>query len=164
MKKQLLTEYELFDDASEMTGEDLQLLQEARSHTELSYAPYSKFHVSAAARLSNGQVVFGANQENASYPVGICAERTLLSAISSQYPTQSATTIAISYKNELGESLHPISPCGICRQTLTEYEQRWQHPIRLILSGQEGKVFVLESAKDLMPLSFSADDMKSSGV
>jgi len=160
MKKQLLTEYELFEDASEMNAEDAQLLQEARSHTDLSYAPYSKFHVAAAARLDNGKIVFGANQENASYPVGICAERTLLSAISSQYPQQKVLTMAVSYKNELGDSLHPISPCGICRQTLTEYEQRWQHPIRIILSGQEGKIFVLESAKDLMPLSFSADDMK----
>ena len=160
MKKTLTTEYELFDNASELNAEDAFLLSKARDNTGLAYAPYSKFHVAAVAQLDNGQLVYGANQENASYPVGICAERTLLSAISSQYPQQTAVAIAISYLNESGESQRPISPCGICRQTLLEYEQRWHHPIRLILGGQEGKVIVLQSANDIMPFSFSADDMK----
>ncbi|MES2775900.1 MAG: cytidine deaminase [Bacteroidota bacterium] len=160
MKQTLTTEYELFNNATELELEDALLLTEARNNTGLSYAPYSHFHVAAVAQLDNGQLVYGANQENASYPVGICAERTLLSAISSQYPEQSAVAIAISYANENGGSLHPISPCGICRQTLLEYEQRWQHPIKLILGGQEGKIIVLQSAKDIMPFSFSADDMK----
>lgn len=160
MKQTLITEYEQFNNATELELEDALLLTEARTNTALSYAPYSNFHVAAVAQLDNGQLVYGANQENASYPVGICAERTLLSAISSQYPKQTAVAIAISYLNDNGNSLHPISPCGVCRQTLLEYEQRWGHPIKLILSGQEGKVIVLNSAKDIMPFSFSSDDMK----
>jgi len=160
MKQTLTTEYELFNNATELELEDALLLTEARNSTALSYAPYSKFHVAAVAQLDNGQTVYGANQENASYPVGICAERTLLSAISSQYPQHTAVAIAISYVNEIGDSNRPISPCGICRQTLLEYEQRWQHSIKLILSGQTGNVIVLQSAKDIMPFSFGADDMK----
>lgn len=160
MKQTLTTEYDLYNNATELELEDALLLTEARNNTALSYAPYSKFHVAAVAQLSDGRLVYGANQENASYPVGICAERTLLSAISSQYPQETAVAIAISYSNENGESQRPISPCGICRQTLLEYEQRWQHPIKLILGGQEGKVIVLQSAKDIMPFSFGAEDMK----
>jgi cytidine deaminase len=162
MKKTLLTEYELHDDAATLAPVDAELLQEARSHTYLSYAPYSHFHVAAAARLHDGTLVYGANQENASYPVGICAERTLLSTISSQFPESSTEAIAISYSNDESDgSNHPVSPCGLCRQTLLEYEQRWGKPIRLILAGQTGKVLVVNSAADILPFSFTSADMKA---
>lgn len=160
MNKTIEITYDFFHNISELSPKDAALLLEARTHTYLSYAPYSKFHVAAVALLDNGQLVYGANQENASYPAGICAERTLLSSISSQFPKQKAIAIAISYQNELGNNIHPISPCGICRQTLVEYEQRWQMPIKLILSGQEGNIIILKSAKDIMPLGFTSDDMK----
>jgi cytidine deaminase len=159
MKKTLLTEYELYEDASELSEEDAVLLEEARTHTHLSYAPYSHFNVAAAARLHNGTIVYGANQENASYPVGICAERTLLSTISSQFPNEKATTIAITYSNQDGTSNHPVGPCGLCRQTLLEYEQRWGQPIRMILAGQQGKVLIVNSAADILPFNFTANDM-----
>ena len=159
MKKTLLTEYELYDDAAELTPEDAALLEEARSHTHLSYAPYSHFNVAAAARLQDGTIVYGANQENASYPVGICAERTLLSTISSQFPKEKAATIAITYSSKLAESNHPVGPCGLCRQTLLEYEQRWGQPIRMILAGLQGKVLIINSAADILPFNFTAGDM-----
>ena len=160
MKKLLQTEYELYDDASELAPDDAALLQEARTHTHLAYAPYSHFQVVAAARLKDGTIVYGANQENASYPVGICAERTLLSTLSSQFPKDKTDTIAITYSNAEGTSFHPVGPCGLCRQTLLEYEQRWQQPIRMILAGQEGKVLIVNSAADIMPFSFTAGDMQ----
>jgi cytidine deaminase len=159
MKQQLVTEYEIYNNDSELNQQDLTLLTAARNNTSLAYAPYSKFEVAAVALLSNGDLIMGANQENAAYPVGICAERTLLSAISTQHPKHSAIAIAISYNNLQGQSMHPISPCGICRQTLLEYEQRWQHPIKLILSGQTGPIIVIKSTKDIMPFSFGAEDM-----
>lgn len=159
MKKTLHTEYELFDDAAELAPEDAALLEEARSHTYLSYAPYSHFNVAAAARLQDGTIVYGANQENASYPVGICAERTLLSTISSQFSKEKATTIAISYSNQDGTSNHPVGPCGMCRQSLLEYEQRWGSSIRMILAGQRGKVLIVNSAADILPFNFTAGDM-----
>lgn len=152
-------QYEVYDDAAELAPADAALLQKARETTQQAYAPYSHFRVGAAALLANGEVVTGTNQENASYPVGICAERTTLSAVASLFPGMTIQTLAISYFNELGQSGHPITPCGICRQSLTEHEQRTATPIRLIMAGQTGKVFVVEKASQLLPFSFSNEDM-----
>ena len=138
---------------------DAFLLSEARSVTQFAYAPYSNFQVGAYAKLVNGESVSGTNQENASYPVGICAERVLLSSVASQYQNVAIDTIAISYNNTNGESDHPISPCGICRQSLSEYEDRVKQPIRIILSGMQGEVYILSTAKHLLPLSFSSTDL-----
>lgn len=160
MKKILQTEYELYNEASELPTQDGELLDAARSHTHLAYAPYSHFYVVAAARLKDGSIVYGANQENASYPVGICAERTLLSTLSSQFPLEKVDTIAITYTNDEKSAHHPVGPCGMCRQSLLEYEQRWQQPIRLILAGQDGKVIIVNSAADILPFNFTAGDMK----
>jgi cytidine deaminase len=144
----------------ELPDADRILVTKARKATSLAYAPYSNFRVAAVAQLSNGEAVTGTNQENASYPVGICAERVLLSAVSSLYPNISIETIAISYDNINGESNRPISPCGICRQSLLEYEERSGQSIRLILSGKEGEVVVVEKAAQLLPLSFGGEDLK----
>jgi cytidine deaminase len=117
--------------------------------------------VGAIAKLDNGEIVAGSNQENASFPVGLCAERVLLASAASLFPKVPIETIAISYYNENGESRHPISPCGICRQSLLEYESRVKHPIRIILGGLEGKVYIIERAAMLLPLSFTAEDLSS---
>ena len=90
--------------------------------TEQAYAPYSNFHVGAVAKLENGEIVAGTNQENASYPVGICAERVLLGSAATLHPDVAIESIAISYNSEKVKSDHPISPCGMCRQSLLEYE------------------------------------------
>ena len=153
-------EIEVYESIDQLTKEDAWLLNEAKNITKIAYAPYSHFQVGAMARLTNGKTVAGSNQENASYPVGLCAERVLLSAASSLYPGVPVESIAISYHNDNGKSDRPITPCGICRQTLVEYETRLQHPIRLILGGMEGKIFIIPKAGMLLPLSFSGDDMK----
>jgi cytidine deaminase len=158
-KKEITFQIAVYQQLAELPEADRQLLEEARAFTDKAYAPYSHFNVGAVALLANGEKVSGSNQENAAYPVGICAERVLLSAASSLYPGVAVRTIAISYDNTKGESKHPVSPCGICRQTLVEYEQRAKAPIRLVLSGLEGEVYVLEKAGLLLPLGFSADDM-----
>jgi cytidine deaminase len=149
----------LFDSIDELSKEDSQLLTEARNVTKYAYAPYSKFRVGAFARLLNGQTLSGTNQENASYPAGICAERTLLSTASSLFPGIGIETIAISYNNMKGRSDTPVSPCGICRQSLVEFQERTNTPIRLILSGMNGKVLIIENAANLLPLVFSANDI-----
>src|ERR1044072_3501921 len=160
MKKQQQSfEYLSYDNISELEESDRPLLQAARKVTEQAYAPYSNFRVGAAMQLANGQVVNGTNQENASFPVGICAESTALSTASSVCPGVAIQTIAVSYHNLEGSSSHPISPCGICRQTLAEYEQRQQQPIRLIMGGQIGRVYIVPASSSLLPLSFSAKDM-----
>jgi cytidine deaminase len=150
----------VYDSLSELNEKDQWLVLEARKTTAAAYAPYSHFLVGAVARMHNGQVVYGTNQENASYPVGICAERTLLASAATQFPDESIDTMAISYHNLHGKSNNPISPCGMCRQSLVEFEERVQAPVRLILSGMEGKLIVFEKAAMLLPMSFGSLDLK----
>src|SRR5688500_5806810 len=127
--------FEVFDSIADLNEADAFLLCEARAVTRFAYAPYSNFQVGAFAKLVNGESVSGTNQENASYPVGLCAERALMAAASSLYPGVGIVTMAITYNNLKGKSAHPASPCGMCRQYLVEFEERTNHPIRIILSG-----------------------------
>lgn len=152
--------YEVYDSIDQLSEEDKWLLDEAREVTQYAYAPYSRFQVGAVAKLSNGEIVAGSNQENASFPAGLCAERVVLASVSSLYPKVPIDTIAISYFNNNGESDHPISPCGICRQALQEFQSKTGKRIRLILGGMHGKVFIIPDATDLLPLSFTAEDLK----
>jgi cytidine deaminase len=155
-------EFEVLDHEGDLSDTDRYLLQKAKDITDRAYAPYSQFHVAAVARLLNGEFVGATNQENASYPVGICAERTLLGTLSSIHPGIPIDTIAITYVNHAtGNSNAPASPCGLCRQSLLEYEQRTGHPIRLILAGESGRVLIISSIKDLLPFGFGPDDLKS---
>ena len=158
-KKEYQFVYEVYAGPEDLPGADAGLLRKAMDATRHAYAPYSRFRVGAAALLANGEVVTGTNQENASFPAGICAERTLLSAAAAVYPGVAIQTLAISYENEHGPSDRPISPCGICRQSLQEAEQRSGEPIRLLLSGKKGPVFVIPKASSLLPLAFTADEL-----
>lgn len=159
-KRTLHLDYEEYASDEELSAADATLLDKARQATVDAYAPYSRFRVGAAARLANGIVITGTNQENASFPAGICAERTLLSVAAAQYPGVAIDTLAISYDNEHGASDRPISPCGICRQSLQEFEQRTGRAIRVVLGGATGKVIVLERSGLLLPWAFSADELK----
>lgn len=158
--KEIQFSVEVYGASEELPAEDEALLMEAREITKIAYAPYSNFFVGAVATLANGVTIKGTNQENAAYPVGICAERALLSSAATQYPGIAVKTMAITYENKNGESNHPISPCGMCRQVLAEFEERTQQPIRLILAGMIGKVYVIKTAKQLLPLTFTAGDLK----
>ena len=158
--KKINFEVAVYMSADELNEADKALLLEARNATQAAYAPYSNFFVGAVAQMANGEKVSGTNQENASYPVGICAERVLLSVAATQYPGLGIDTLAISYHNKNGESNLPISPCGICRQSLAEYEERTHQSIRVILSGMNGEVYILQKAGELLPLSFMSGDLK----
>ena len=152
--------YNVFESIDELPEEQKALLQEAREITEQAYAPYSNFQVGAIAKLANGEKVKGSNQENASFPVGLCAERVLLASVSSLFPKVPIETIAISYKSDHVKSDHPISPCGICRQSLQEYEQRVDNKIQLVLGGMTGPVYVIDSASRLLPLAFTSEELR----
>jgi cytidine deaminase len=152
--------YKVYDNISELPEEDQWLLNEAREVTSNAYAPYSNFQVGAVAKMANGEIIAGSNQENASFPVGLCAERVLLASISSIYPRIPIEKIAVSYKSEHQKSDHPISPCGICRQSLQEFESRVNHPVQLILGGMEGPVYVIDSASRLLPLAFTSEELR----
>lgn len=160
MRKEINISYEVLESSDDLKPEDAGLLAAARKETTNAYAPYSNFRVGAAARLLSGEMVKGTNQENAAFPAGICAERVLMSAAASLFPGIGIDTIAVTYSNGNGSSNRPISPCGICRQSMMEFQTRTQSPMRIILSGLTGQVYILHSAKDLLPLVFSAEDMK----
>ena len=158
-KEEYSFSFEVYESIDELTEQDAWLLSEAREVTQHAYAPYSHFKVGAIAKLDNGETVAGSNQENASFPVGLCAERVLLASAASLFPKIPIETMAISYHNENGDSSHPISPCGMCRQSLLEYESRVHQPIRIILGGLSGKVYIIDKASMLLPLSFTAEDL-----
>ena len=159
MKEKFEFQYEVYNDITELKKEDAELLTQARVVTKQAYAPYSNFFVGAVAKLANGKTVAGTNQENASYPVGICAERVLLGNATTLYPGISIDTIAISYDSEEVKSDHPISPCGMCRQALKEYETRTDKPIRLILAGQKGKIYIVKTVSFLLPFAFTPGEL-----
>jgi cytidine deaminase len=161
IKKEITIRYTVFSNIDELLPDDRQLLFIARKATDNAYAPYSNFHVAASALLDDGSIVSATNQENASSPIGICAERTLLAALSAVYPQQKIITLAISYHN-LKKDINdtPATPCGMCRQALAEWQQRQITPFKLILSGQIGDIWIIENANDLLPLSFVSDFIK----
>lgn len=144
----------------ELSAEEQQLVEAAKEATTRSYAPYSHFHVGAAALLANGEIISGTNQENAAYPSGICAERTTLFYANSQHPQQAVKALAIAARTSEGHWTEtPISPCGACRQVMTETENRFGKPMKVLLCSAR-EVFVIESAKDLLPVSFGSEDLK----
>jgi len=159
-KKTIELTFEVYADETFLDAKDSHLLKKARETTVNAYAPYSKFYVGAAALLSTGEIVTGTNQENASFPAGICAEQVTLSAISSLHPhTGAVSVMAISYQGDGIKSDHPISPCGICRQALVEHELRTDQQMRIILSGLSGDVYIIPNAQALLPLAFSPDEL-----
>lgn len=141
----------------ELSSDDAELVELAKKATGNSYSPYSNFKVGAAVRLSDGSVVLGANQENAAFPVTICAERSAIFAAQAQSPEKSILSIAIAARNENGFTSKPVSPCGSCRQVMVEIEKRYGQPIHILLYGKEA-VYVMDSIKNLMPLSFEDMD------
>lgn len=159
MKQELIIKFEELDSAEQLNARDAELVRVARQATATAYAPYSGFRVAAAARLQNGELLSATNQENASYPIGICAERSLLATIGAIHPAMPIEAMAITYHHPGGRNNRPVTPCGMCRQALLEYEHRTHAPIRLIIAGYEGPVLLVETASLLLPLSFSAGDI-----
>ena len=148
-----------FGTFDELSADDQHLIQTAIAATENSYSPYSRFQVGAALRLANGKEVMGANQENAAFPSGLCAERSAIFAAQSNYPDQPVTALAIAARNEHGLRHDPIVPCGACRQVILEIEDRYKQPIRILLYGTGG-VYVINTVKELLPLQFVSESMK----
>ena len=148
-----------FGTFDELPADDQHLIQTAIAATENSYSPYSRFQVGAALSLANGKEVMGANQENAAFPSGLCAERSAIFAAQSNYPDQPVTALAIAARNEHGLMHDPIVPCGACRQVILEIEDRYKQPIRILLYGTGG-VYVINTVKELLPLQFVSESMK----
>lgn len=144
---------------NELDDQDRELVECAKKATRNSYAPYSQFHVGAAVRLGSGKIIIGANQENAAFPSGLCAERTAVFSAQAQYPEEPITALAIAASNAGGLTAKPVSPCGSCRQVILEIEERYKQPVRILLYGTNC-IYVVRSIKDLLPLCFVDADMR----
>ncbi|HEX2974513.1 MAG TPA: cytidine deaminase [Bacteroidales bacterium] len=160
MPEKKIVSFSLYEykNPEEINPQDRELIKEAETASVHAYAPYSKFFVGAAVRLSNGQIVTGSNVENAAYPAGICAERNAIAYAVSNHPSEHVIAIAVVAANEKGITAEPASPCGMCRQVLAEEEYRSGGKIRVILSGEK-KTLVIESISDLLPIQFSRDNL-----
>lgn len=142
----------------ELSEEIKQLIDKAKEATNNAYSKYSNFSVGAAVRLEDGSLYIGANQENAAYPSGLCAERSAIFGVQSQSPEKAITHLAIAAKNADGFLKQPISPCGSCRQVILEIEDRYKNDIKIYLYGEE-KIYAINSGKDLLPLCFMENSM-----
>lgn len=151
----LTIHFRRFEVESELEHDDAVLLAEARKAMQNAYAPYSNFFVGAAAQLDNGQIISGNNQENAAYPSGLCAERVTLFYANSHFPHAKVKTIAIAAEDNDKTFKDIISPCGACRQVLSEKEKIQQEPIRVILTAADGSGYIFDNIESLLPLSFS---------
>ena len=144
----------VYDKLKDISSDVQQLMQKASEARDNAYAPYSKFHVGAAILLDNGEVVTGSNQENASYPSGLCAERTAIYYSGSNYPEAKILKMAIIAGSTKNITSKPIPPCGACRQAIAEYEVKQESPIEIYFMGETGKVVKSNSLANLLPLLF----------
>lgn len=142
----------------ELSEERRMLIDKAKSSVELSYSPYSHFAVGAAVLLNNGEMFCGANQENAAYPSGLCAERTVMFYTNANRPDVPVKALACACYTNGHFTARPGSPCGSCRQVLVETEQRFGQDIEILLYG-ENAIYVFPSAKSLLPHTFVDDDL-----
>lgn len=133
---------------------DRRLLDAAWQALEGAYAPYSRFRVGAALLLDTGETVIGSNQENASFPSGLCAERVAVFQAGARFPGTPIQTIAIVARSADGSLQVPAAPCGNCRQAILEYENRQGNPIRILLQAGQGVIYECPSMAALLPLGF----------
>lgn len=152
--------YKEYQKIEDLDPDDRDLVLEARNVSASAYAPYSKFKVGAAVRLSGGRIVTGANVENAAFPSGICAERNALAHCITNFPAEKPVAVAVAAVTN--DELTPdyVSPCGMCRQVIAEEELRSGNRIRVILSGRT-RILIIESVSDLLPLQFNKDSLRT---
>ena len=159
-KQKLEIQYTVFKSIEELIGEDKMLIDKAEQVSIDAYAHYSKFRVGAAVLLDNNKIFTANNQENASYPEGLCAERIALFYAMAQYPDQKIKSIAICGNPCEYELTGFISPCGGCRQVMLECEMRGKEKMRILLSGSSsGEILLIEGVENLLPFHFSAKDL-----
>ncbi len=127
------------------------LAREAVAARELAYAPYSGFRVGAAVQADNGKTYNGCNIENASYGATLCAERT---AIAKAISDGARHILAMAV---VGDSATEITPCGICRQVISEFTD----PEAPIWCGTRDGLFTRRTVRELLPFAFTPADLAS---
>jgi cytidine deaminase len=151
---------EEYSNIDELKPDDKTLMQKAREASNSAYAPYSRFLVGAAVLLENGLIITGNNQENAAYPSGLCAERVALFAASATHPGVAVKAIAVTAKSEDFVINAPVTPCGSCRQVMSEYEMLSKAPMRILMMGETGEVHVVQGVSSVLPFMFDSSLLK----
>lgn len=145
---------DVFENFDELPNDVKSLMEKAKEARLKAYAPYSNFFVGTALLMDTGEVLTGSNQENASYPSGLCAERTAIFYAGSQFPNGKIVRMAIIAGSNHNKTSSPIPPCGACRQSIAEYEVKQEAPIEIYFMGETGKVVKSSSLANLLPLMF----------
>ena len=159
MKKNFTFSYSEITNLEEVSDLDKKLMCRASDAMKKSYSTYSNFSVGAALILENEQIIIGSNQENASFPCGICAERVAIFSASANFPNIRIKKIAITANSNKFEIKDPVGPCGVCRQVLLEYEDKQNSNIEILLFDTK-KIIKIATAKDLLPLYFQENQLK----
>ena len=153
--REIRISYQEYNSIDELNPEDRELAAEAIKAMQGAYAPYSHFHVGAAVRMSNGQIVRGANQENAAFPSGLCAERTAMFAAGARYPDKEMVSIALAGGVMGRLAKEPATPCGACRQVMAQYQAKSGKPMSVIMISAD-KIWKFAKVDDILPLIFSS--------
>lgn len=157
MKNILHIEYEHIQE-KDLSDVEKQLFQEAKNTRIKAYAPYSNFLVGCSVLLENGEIHKGNNQENAAYPSGLCAERSILYWLGANMPEQKIKKMfVVGGLAENPEMDRVVPPCGSCRQSIIEYEVKQNQNIEIYFASLNGeKIFKVKSIKDLLPFNFDS--------
>ena len=131
-----------------MTEDELVAL--ARAAALKAYAPYSKFHVGCAVESVDGDVVTGANMENACYRLGVCAEQSALTTAQHQFGLDKVARIAVSG----GTGSMVCTPCGGCRQAILEAAQLSGRDVEILCASGDGSVVDRHMIDELIPFGF----------
>ena len=136
---------------------DEQLIAAARAAALKAYAPYSNFSVGCAILSVDGEIVTGANMENACYRLGVCAEISALTAAQSKFGLAKIARIAVVGGNGSGPLLKGdsiVTPCGGCRQSILEVAQLSKRDIEILCASGDGKKIDRHFVDDLLPYGF----------
>lgn len=145
---------------SELADYQSRLIEKAKEAAIKAYAPYSQFQVGAALLLESGEIITGNNQENSAYPSGLCAERVAIFYANANHKNAKYKAIAISAKKRASDHFISVTPCGSCRQVLSEYEGKQEQKIEMIMAGDDGQYYISESVENLLPFQFSDKYLK----
>lgn len=150
---------EVYESVLQLPKNIQELFNKAHQAREQAYAPYSRFKVGAAILLDSGEIVVGNNQENAAYPSGLCAERVAAYTAAANFPNQKITALAVVVGSHEEYLQKPAAPCGSCRQSLYEFEEKQKEPFSIFFPGEASTIIKVNSVADLMPFAFGPDSL-----
>jgi len=136
---------------------DEELLGLARAAAAKAYAPYSNFHVGCAVESVDGEVVTGANMENACYRLGVCAEQSALTAAQHKFGLDKVARIAVAG----GTDAIVCTPCGGCRQAILEAAQMSGRDLEIICGSGDGSTVERHRIGELIPFGFGPANLES---